>query len=305
MIGRILLIAGLTAASTDVIAANAPDVTRILWLGSSSTYYHDAPKLCAEWLSRQGHQPAASELAGRSGTGVHVYLRPGFKAEYGLTAGQSVLDKIAQGKYQFVVLQVPAEFINGPEGNEHDRSLDVYCKAIRAAGGEPVFYEMGWGNDEKAAVGRQKIFAAAMRNRITRFVPCATAWRQVRTERPELELQNPPDRAHPGTLGCYLNLCLFYATFVDQEPPAEPAKLKIWRHLDDAKNKLLAEQVKTTVWDAYDQALPAWMKTNILAATEEVIPEPTASYLRKIAWEESQLAGHKLRHEVATKEKKP
>jgi hypothetical protein len=302
---RLLTLACLLAASTVLAAAEAQRPTRILWVGSSSTYFHDAPKLCAEWITREGRQQAVSELVGRSGTGIHVYLRANFKAEYGLPPGQSVLEKIARGRYDYVVLQVPAEFINGPEGDEHDKSLDVYCKAIRTAGAMPVFYEMGWGRDEQAAVGRQKIFAAAVRNRITRFVPCATAWQRVRTERPEMELQNPPERAHPGTLGCYLNLCLFYATFLDKEPPPGPAKLKIWRHPDDAKKKPLAEQVKATAWDDYDRALPTWMKTNIVAATEEPIPDATAAYLRKIAWAEHNAVHERLKQAVAAEEKKP
>ena len=105
--------------------------------GSSSIYYHDQPKVCANWLTRFAGVPAVYELAGRSGTGIHVYLRPDFKPEYGLKAGETILERIAREKYGFVVLQVPAEFINGPEGEEHDRSIDVYCEAIRSAGGIP------------------------------------------------------------------------------------------------------------------------------------------------------------------------
>jgi hypothetical protein len=305
MKSRLLPIAFLLAATSALEAGEVPRPVRILWAGSSSTYFHNAPKLCAQWLTEAARLPANSELVGRSGTGVHVYLREGFKAEYGLAAGQSILAKIAQGKYDYVVLQVPAEFINGPEGEEHDRSLDVYCRAIRAAGGTPVFYEMGWGRDEKAAVGRQKIFAAAVRNRITRIVPCATAWTRVRGERPELELQNLPDRSHPGTLGCYLNLCLFYATFTGQPSPQAPATLKIWRHLDDAAKNRLAEQVATATWDDYDRALPGWMKRHLLAARDETIPEATAAYLRKVAWEECRSAGEKLQQAIAAEERKP
>ncbi|MCL4195041.1 MAG: hypothetical protein KJZ87_25095, partial [Thermoguttaceae bacterium] len=119
---RSWLILGLAAWLLLAARSTADDPpTRILWAGSSSTYYHDAPKTCADWLTRFGGVPARSEIAGRSGTGVHVYLRPEFKAEYGLAPGQTILARIAAEKYPFVVLQVPAEFINGPEGAEHDR----------------------------------------------------------------------------------------------------------------------------------------------------------------------------------------
>jgi len=80
-----------------------------------------------------------------------------------------------------------------------------------------VIFEMGWGRDEKAAVGREKTFAAAVRNRAAHFAPCSTAWQRVRRERSELDLQDPPDRTHPGTLGLYLNLCCFYAAIGVEE----------------------------------------------------------------------------------------
>ena len=268
--------------------ADAERPVRILWAGSSSIYYHDQPKVCAEWLTQYCGTPAISELVGRSGTGLHVYLRPDFKPEYGLKTGQRILEKISTEKYDYVVLQVPAEFINGPEGDEHDRSIDVYCEAIRSAGGTPVIYEMGWGRDEKAIEGRRKIFAAAVRNRVTHFAPCSTAWERVRRERPDLELQNPPDKAHPGTLGCYLNLCCFCAATTGEELPNIPRDLTIWRHLTDEEKKEAATVVATASFDAYDAALPKWMKRLVLTARPQTIDIETAAYLQRVAWEEYQ-----------------
>ena len=255
----------------------------MLWLGSSSLYYHNAPNLVAQWLTAAG-MPSRAELAGRSGTGVHVYLRPDFKAEYGLVAGQTVLDKIRQGKYDYVVLQVPAEFINGPEGEEHDKSLDVYSRAIREAGGEPVFYEMGWGTDEKADVGRQKILDAAGRNKVVMVAPCSSAWVRVRKERPDLELQNPPDKAHPGTLGMYLNMCCFYSTFTGKPPAGLPAEFKVWRRLTDEQKAAAKEKVAAAKFNKYESALPGWMKTNTVMAEPAKLDADVAAYLQKTAW---------------------
>jgi hypothetical protein len=276
------------AWSTQAADSAQPKGTplRILWAGSSSLYYHNAPKVFAQWLAQQGGRPVVSDLVGRSGTGVHIYLRPEFKAEYGLKPGQTILAKIADGKYNYVVLQIPAEFINGPEGDEHDKSLDVYCRATRAADGEPVFYEMGWGRDEKAEVGRQKIFAAAVRNQVRLFVPCSTVWKRVRAERPTLELQNPPDTAHPGTLGLYLNLACFAAAFTGKPPQEIPTELRIWRALDDAQKKILSERVSKGPFDDYDAALPGWMRANLLGAKLEKVDKDIARYLGKVAWEE-------------------
>jgi len=279
---------GCLLACAMAAAQDEAKPVRILWVGSSSTYYHNQPKVLADWLGRFAGLPARSEIAGRSGTGVHVYLRPGFKAEYGLEPGESLLEKIRRERYDFVVLQVPAEFIHGPEGEEHDRSLDVYCRTVREAGGRPVFYEMGWGRDEQAAEGRRKILAAARRNRVTRFAPCSSAWERVRRERPDLELQNLPDRAHPGTLGTYLNLCCFFCALTGREPPGPPATIRIWPRLGEDEKRAWEGKLKTAVFDDYDAALPGWMKRLVLASKEERIPDDVAGALRGVAVQETE-----------------
>lgn len=288
------LLAACLAPNIAYPAADDVKPVRILWAGSSSIYYHDQPKVCAQWLTQFGPVPATSELAGRSGTGIHVYLRPEFKGEYGFEPGQTILEKIALGKYDYVVLQVPTEFIAGPEGEEHDRSIDIYCRAIRSAGGLPVIYEMGWGRDEKAEEGRRKIFAAAARNRVAHFAPCSTAWDRVRRERADLDLQNPPDRAHPGTLGCYLNLCCFYAALAGKEPRDLPRELTIWRHLTDEEKKAAEAVVASARFDEYDTRLPKWMKRLVATAKAETLSTEVAAYLQRVAWEECQRVHKRL-----------
>ena len=84
------------------------DPIRILWAGSSSVYYHNQPKVCAHWLTACCEMPAESYLVGKSGTGIHVYLRPGFVPQYGLKPRQTILEAISAESYDFVVLQIPA-----------------------------------------------------------------------------------------------------------------------------------------------------------------------------------------------------
>lgn len=290
--GLVLLSCAVLLCGVQMHASEQP--LRLLWLGSSSLYYHNQPKVLAEWLTQHAATLARSAIAGRSGTGVHVYLRDGFKAEYGLKPGQTIRQKIADDKFDYVVLQVPAEFINGPEGEEFDRSLDIYCKAIRAAGGEPVFYEMGWGHDDKAAVGRRKIFAAAVRNRVLRFAPCSTAWNRVRRERPDLDLHNPPDQVHPGTLGSFLNLCCFHAVFTGRQPTNMPVSLTIWPRLSDDEKKAADVKVRSATLDDYDAALAGWMKRLAVSAQSERISPEVARYLERVAWEEYQQAQQRL-----------
>jgi hypothetical protein len=305
IIWSFLLVAVVTIGAGTVLGAipNIDQPARILCAGSSSLYYHNQPMLIAEWLTKLGSMPARSEIVGKSGTGVHVYLRPDFKVDYGLEKGQTILEKIRKEKYDYVILQIPAEFIVGPEGQEHDRSLDVYCKAIREAGGRPVFYEMGWRRDDKAEGGRQKIFAAAVRNKALLFVPCSSAWKRVRQERPDLELHNPPDTVHPGTLGLYLNLCCFYATLTGKPPRDMPAKLKVWRPAKTEKEKAQANVVyqNTHITNPYIKALPGWMQRNSVNAKAERVDEATARYLEKVAWEEYLAFQERLKKAISVK----
>ena len=83
----------------------------------------------------------------------------------------------------------------------HAEAVTKYCAAIRAAGGEPMFYEMGWGKDEREAEARKRILDLARHNNITLFAPCSSAWARVYAERPDLKLQHPQDGAHPGDAG--------------------------------------------------------------------------------------------------------
>jgi hypothetical protein len=293
----------LLSVAGSSVAEETGEPVRILWAGSSSMYFHNAPKTLVEWLTSRAELPARSEIVGRSGTGIHVYLRPDFRAEYGLDSGQSILEKIADERFDYVVLQVSAEFINGPEGDEHDKSLDVYCRAVRAAGGAPVIYEMGWGRGEDAVVGRRKIFAAAVRNGIRHFAPCATTWQRARKERPDLNLQDPPDRTHPGTLGVYLNLCCFYAAITGKPPKEMPANLRIWRHLSDEEKAALRTEVETMPLDEYDRQLAGWMKRRVAGSKEVDVPAAAARYLERVAWEEYVAARKRLDTAITSGEK--
>jgi len=261
---------------------------RMLWLGSSSTYYHDQPKYIGDWLTAYGKMPPIlSELAGKSGTGIHVYLRPDFEAQYGLKKGQTMLDKIRDGRYGYVVLQMVTHFIAGKEGAEFEKATDTYCKAIREAGGEPVFYEMGWGSDEVEEPGRVKVFEAALRNRVGLVAPCSTAWRRVRKEHPDIELHNLPDRTHPGSLGCYLNYCCFLAAFTKAAPVGvQVREVRYWgRMTDDEKAQARQKMANGQVTDPYFASLSGWMQLNSVAAKAQQIDDAIAAYLQKVARE--------------------
>jgi hypothetical protein len=288
VIVRAFAIAAILAAS---LLAETP---RVLWAGSSSVYYHDLPNQVAKHLGRD----YSAEIAGRSGDSIQVYLKPGsFKPQYGLAEGQTFLDKIAAGKYRFVVLQVVTHFLMGPGGAELEEALDVYAKAIRQAGGEPVFYEMGWGLDPVNDEGRARVMAAARRNGVKFYAPCSTAWKRVRAERPDLELHNLPDRTHPGTIGHYLNLAIFTSVLGGKPPEMLGDSYSWWPNLDEEGKKLSEERLATAAIDPYVRSLPKFLQLRSVMAKQHKLDTATAAYLRRVAWESVQEANRRLKSE--------
>lgn len=237
------------------------------------------------------------EIVGRSGSDIRVYLEPGFnKYEYGVKPGQSFLDKIHAEKPAFVVLQTVCRFIMGDDdptktGVAHAKAITTYCEAIRAAGGEPIFYEMGWGKSEREAEGRKRLFELAVRNKIKLFVPCSTAWARVYRERPGLALQHPKDSAHPGDAGLFLNLACFYAALTGESPIAKlPRTYPVWPHglpkaeTDEAKAE---EDARIAAFkpDAYQAKMPKWMFKNMSMNLTATLDDTTATYFEGVAWE--------------------
>lgn len=295
MLRRIILGTGLGS----LFSQSLPQPARVLWTGSSSMYYHDMPLQVAGWLNRFGPKRRLYEsaIAGRSGSGIHVYLKPGsFKPEYGFLEGQTFIEKIAAERNDFVVLQAVAEFISGPEGQEHASALGTYCDAIRKAGGEPAIYEMGWRAND--GPGREQIRQAARNWNVRTYAPCSTAWARVRAERPDLDLQIPPDRSHPGPLGHYLNLCCLFTAFAGTNPNVLPLDFPVWLPLDDAAKQLAERKVseRGTTGIPYYDSLPRFLKRRSSMAQPFRLAPATGAYLQKVAWdcwrESSQMGQH-------------
>ena len=276
---------GLLACLWVSARAQAPaDGLRLLWLGSSSTYCHDLPQQATAWISPPGGPPAAAFLTGRSGTGFHVYLRPGFEAQYGLAEGQTVLDQVREGGYDYVVLQQITYFMGDADSSEIRAATATLVQAIRAAGGEPVFYEMGWRLGPENETGRRMILAEAQRHHIRHYAPCSRAWQAVRAERPDLELHNLPDTDHPGTLGTYLNLCCFYAALTGKSPVGLPTQVRYWPRFGAFDKDVARAKLQTATLDAYHAAMPEWMQLISIMGSETNIDRKTARYLQKTAW---------------------
>lgn len=309
------LISALVLLGAAAARAAEPTPLTLLFAGSSSTYWNDLPREVARIVSGKiAGQPGAAvvpELVGRSGSDIRVYLEPGFiRYEYGVKPGQSFLDKIRDEKPRFVVLQTVCRFIMGDEdasgtGHAHADAVTKYCAAIRAAGGEPVFFEMGWGKAEREAEGRQRLFALAVRNKVRLFAPCSSAWARVYRERPDLALQHPQDGAHPGDAGHFLNVACFYAALTGQSPVGKLARnYPVWPHAlpkaaTDAEKAEEEARIAAFTPDAYQAKMPRWMFRNMSAHRTATLDEETARYLETVAWETRQEIHQRLSDAVA------
>jgi hypothetical protein len=229
----------------------------------------------------------AAETVGRSGTDIRKYLEPGFACEYGLKPRQTILDKIRDEKPNFLVLQTVCSFITDEKtGADHAAGVTRYCEAIRAAGGETVIYEMGWGKSDREAEGRTRIREVAKKNRVRFYAPCSTAWARVYKERPDLTLQHPKDSSHPGDVGHFLNLACFYAALTGESPVGKlPRTYHVWPHgkYEADTNRLAAFKP-----DPYQAKLSKWMFKHMAMNQTATLDDATANYLETVAWQEYQ-----------------
>ena len=260
--------------------------TRILWLGSSSTYVHDLPRQVGRWLMHHGDMDSVTtHLAGKSGTGFHEYMRDGFEAQYGLEAGETLLEKIRRERNDFVVIQQITYFIADADSSEIIDKTATLVDAIREAGGEPVFYEMGWRLPAINETGRNMILREAQRHGITHYGPCSSAWKRVREERPDLELHNLPDTDHPGTLGNYLNMSCMYAALSGKSPVGLPAVVDVWPHFGSFDKEEAARRVASTVLAPYHAVLPGWMQAISAMRRQQELDPDVARFLQQVAWD--------------------
>lgn len=309
------------APSTSACVADEAAPLRLLFAGSSSTYWNDLPREVAKIVDRRVHQhpgrKVAVEIVGRSGSDIRVYSEPGFKNyEYGVKPNQTFLEKVRDERFDLVSLMVVCRFILGDDdptgtGQSHADAVTKYCEAIRVAGGEPIFYEMGWGKSEREAEGRRRIFELAVKNRIRIFAPCSSAWARVYVERPDLALQHPQDGAHPGDLGHFLNLACFYAALTRASPVGVlPRSYHVWPHglpkpTNEQQRAAIDQIVSQFKPDAYQAKLPKWMYRNMAESRNATIDEPTARYLETVAWETWQAIDRRLIDAVAAAEPVP
>ncbi len=255
---------------------------RTLWVGGSNSYVHDLPLQTVQAVSDAGARTLTADLAGRAQGDLHAFLRAGFSSyQYGVPKGQSLLDRILDGRYDRVVLDVNPVLAAGKEGAEYLAAVATLCKAARNSGGEPVFFEAGHASSE---AGRKQILVAARNLGVTRYAPCARALQLARKEKPGLALANPDDPAEPSLSGLFLNVCCLSAALLGKEPERMPRTLRVWRPVKDERRGEIEGRLQGSPPESpYLRALPLWLQVNSEAAESETLDEPTATFLQRIA----------------------
>jgi len=189
---------------------------QVLFIGNSSTYCNDLPKMFAELAQSGGHKVEV-EMSAIGGWTLSDH-----------TTTKWTLDKINQQSWDFVVLQehdliasIPSECAK--QTHPAARSLD---EIIRAQGASTILF-MTWGcrdADECDNVDFDEYQArlytchmdVANELRIT-VAPVGIAWQNALAQAPHLDLWYQ-DGIHASRTGSYLVACVFYSVIYQQSP---------------------------------------------------------------------------------------
>jgi hypothetical protein len=206
-------------------AAGRPsDTLHILFVGNSHTYVNNVPML-VESLAVAGGRLAVTDMSAPGGYSLmeHAVL-------------QQTLDKIAQGGWDYVVLQEQSQIPVIPYWRDSgmypaSRLLD---SLIRDKAAQTAFYmTWGWKNGGTHSwrghssptfstyFEMQDSVTAAYRGIQTELVatmcPVGLAWRLARTQDSLVDLWQA-DESHATLKGSYLGACVFYATLFQSSP---------------------------------------------------------------------------------------
>lgn len=198
---------------------------RVLFLGNSYTYSNNLPQMLADAALSAGD------------TVLHDSNAPGGYTFEGHSTNATSLSKIAQGTWDYVVLQEQSQLPSFPDFQVQS---DVYPFAailndsILAANPctETVFF-MTWGRKNGDASNcanwppvcsyegmdsllnlRYRIMADDNEALVS---PAGAVWNYIRETAPQIELYNP-DESHPSVAGTYAAACTFYATLFRSNP---------------------------------------------------------------------------------------
>jgi len=215
----------ITALFAICISTSFSQTKNVLFLGNSYTGVNNLPLLTYNLALSLGD------------TINYDSSTPGGYTYQGHSTNSTSLTKIAQGNWDFVILQEQSQ---RPSFSPAQVSAEVYPYAqvlvdsIKSANvcGEPLFY-MTWGRkngdasncanyppictyDGMQARLRESYMEMSVDNDCS-VSPVGAAWKYVRDNYPTIELYSA-DESHPSINGSYLAACVHYASMYRESP---------------------------------------------------------------------------------------
>ncbi len=198
---------------------------RVLFLGNSYTNYFDLPQLLVNTA-----QSTNDLIVVESNT-------PGGHTLQNHNSNSTSLSKIAQGNWDFVVLQEQSQLPSFPI-TQVENQVFPFAQSLNNTivsqnpCAETVFY-MTWGRQNGDTencssnppvctyVGMDNLLKErylTMTNDNNAIVsPVSVVWKYLRTNYPTMNLYDP-DGSHPSILGSYVAACCFYTTILRKNP---------------------------------------------------------------------------------------
>jgi hypothetical protein len=202
-------------------------IKKVLFIGNSYTYVNDLPAL----LSNAAQSTGDSVIYDSNCIGGYTFQLHSTNA--------TTLQKIAQGNFDFVVLQEQSQLPSFPISQvqssvyPYAKTLDSLIKVANPCT-ETVFY-MTWGRKNGDASncpnwppictysGMDSLLRMRyeyMANTNTALVsPVGAVWRYIRNNFPGIELYSA-DESHPSLAGSYAAACTFYSIVFRKDPTA-------------------------------------------------------------------------------------
>ena len=189
----------------------------ILFIGNSYTYVNDLPGTFARLACTGGHK-VETDMAAEGGWALADHA-----------ASAQTLAKLAQSKWDFVILQEQSEI---PAMDDY-RKQSMYPAVrqlvgkIKATGAKPILF-LTWGHhDGLPQAGFQTFndmqaqlyvgYMGIAKELNVPVAPVGDAWLMGRLQPTPLDLWQA-DGSHPNEMGTYLAACVFYAVFFRQSP---------------------------------------------------------------------------------------
>ena len=234
--------------------ANAQQqIKKVLFIGNSYTYVNDLPLLLSNAAQSAGDSVIYdSNCIGGSTLQLH-------------STNSTTLQKIAQGDFDFVVLQEQSQLPSFPISQvqssvyPYAQQLDSLINDANSCT-ETVFY-MTWGRKNGDAsncpnwppVCTYSGMDSLLRLRYMQMAndnnaiisPVGAVWRHIRNNYPNIELYNA-DESHPSLEGSYAAACTFYSILFRKNP----SQISFISTLDSTDASNIRNAAKLVVYDS-------------------------------------------------------